>query len=387
MPQDALLLTEQELMLQHTVREFADQTLAPRAAELDEREEFPWENFRALANLGLLGLGIPEAYGGAGGGFRESSIAMEEMARACAATSVIYGAHLSLACQAIARFGDEAQKRRHLPPLVRGERVAAFALSEPGAGSDAASLATIAGRSGDDYMLSGSKLFITNGDVAGTYVVFATHDPALRARGISCFIMERGTPGFTATRQGGKLGMRASTTAELLFQDCPVPSEDRVGEEGGGFSIAMQVLEASRITIAAQSVGIGRACLEAAARYASQRQAFGQPIAGFQAIQWMIADTAVEVDAARLLTRRAALLKDAGKPHGTESAMAKLFASEAANRAANRALQVHGGYGYFRGSAVERYFRDARVTEIYEGTSEVQRLIISRAVLGRLGNV
>ncbi len=381
MPQDPLLLTESELLLQRTVRDFAGKTLAPRAAELDEREAFPWENFLGLATLGILGIGVPEAYGGSGGGFRESSIATEEIARACAATSVIYGAHLSLATQAILRFGDEAQHQRYLPLLVRGDQVGAFALSEANAGSDAASLATSAARTGRGYLLNGSKLFITNGDVAGLYVVFATHDPALRSKGIDCFLVQRDRPGFTANRQQGKLGMRASSTAELVFQDCPVPAEDRLGDEGVGFGIAMQILESSRITIAAQCVGIAQACLEAGARYAKGRHAFGQPIANFQAIQWMLADTAVEVDAARLLARRAAILKDLGQPHGTEAAMAKLFASEAANRAADRALQIHGGSGYFRGAPVERYYRDARVTEIYEGTSEVQRLIIARAVL------
>jgi butyryl-CoA dehydrogenase len=385
MPQDPFLYSESERLLQRTVRDFADDVLSPRAAGLDEREEFPWANFRGMADLGLLGLGVPEAYGGAGGGFQESSIAMEEIARACAATSVVYGAHLSLAIQTILRFGSEAQRQRHLPTLVRGQQVAAFALTEPNAGSDVASMSTLVTRRGDDYLLNGSKLFITNGDVASVFVVFATHDPSQRAKGVSCFLLEGGAPGFTATRQTGKLGMRASSTAELLFQDCPVPSENRIGQEGSGFSTAMQVLESSRITIAAQCVGISQACLEAAGRYAKSRHAFGGPIASFQAIQWMLADMAMETDAARLLTRRAAILKDAGLPHGTESAMAKLFASEAANRAADRALQIHGGSGYFRGSAVERYFRDARVTEIYEGTSEVQRLIISRAVLQGLG--
>ncbi|MBI4312943.1 MAG: acyl-CoA dehydrogenase family protein [Chloroflexi bacterium] len=386
MPQDPLLLTEQERILQRAVHDFADNVLAPRAGELDEREEFPWENFRGLADMGLLGIGVPEAYGGAGGGFRESSIATEEIARGCAATSVIYGAHLSLATQTIARFGSDALKARFLPALAQGRRVAAFALTEPEAGSDVASLATAVTRKGDDYVLNGSKLFITNGDVASVYVVFATHDRALRTKGIDCLVLEKGTPGLAANRQSGKLGMRASSTAEVVFQDAAVPVENRIGEEGTGFYAAMQILESSRITIAAQCAGIAQACLEAAARYAGRRHAFGQPIAGFQAIQWMLADTAVEVDAARLLTRRAAVLKDMGLPHGTESAMAKLFASEAANRAADRAVQVHGGYGYFRGAPVERYFRDARVTEIYEGTSEVQRLIISRAVLQALAS-
>ena len=384
MPQDPILYSESELILARTVREYADKVLAPRAAAIDKTEEFPWENVRGLADLGLLGIGIPEAYGGSAGGFRESSIVAEEIARACAATSVIYGAHLSLASQTIARFGTEEQKQRYLPPLTRGDQVASFCLTEPGAGSDVGSMSTTAITDGDDYIFNGSKTFITNADVASTYVVFATRDKSLRAKGIGCYIVEGNVPGLTVNRQNGKLGMRASSTAEMIFQDCAVPSTNRVGDDGAGFHIAMQVLESSRITIAAQCVGIGQACLEAAGRYANQRQTFGQPIANYQAIQWMIADMAVEIDAARLLTRRASILKDAGEPHGTESAMAKLFASEAANRAAGKALQVHGGYGYFRGSPVERYFRDARVTEIYEGTSEIQRIIISRSVLQTL---
>ena len=381
---DDLLLSEEELILQRTVRDFADRELAPHAHELDEREEFPWDNFKGIADLGLFGLTIDTAYGGTGGGFKELCVVIEELARACAATAVAYAAHLSLASQTIYRFGTEGQKQQFLPPLARGEKVAAFALSEPGAGSDAAALATTATMGDGQYRLNGSKTFITNGDVADTLVVFATHDRSLRTRGIDCFVVEKGSSGFNANRQTGKMGMRASSTAELVFQDCPVPKENRLGDEGTGFYTAMQVLESSRIGIAAQCVGIGRACLEAAARYAHDRQAFGQPIAEFQAIQWMIADMATEIDAARLLTRRAAILKDQGAPHGTQSAMAKLFASEAANRAASKAVQIYGGAGYFKGSPVERYYRDAKVTEIYEGTSEVQRLVIARSVLQAL---
>ena len=376
-----LLLSEQELILQRTVRDFAERELAPRARQLDESEEFPWENVKGIAELGLFGLTIDPTHGGSGGGDRELCVVIEELARACAATSLIYLAHLSLAMQTIARFGTEAQKRRFLPPLARGEKMAAFALSEPGAGSDAAALSTTATRGGGQYMLNGTKLFITNGDVAETIVVFATHDRSLRSRGIDCFVVEKGSPGFSTNKQPGKMGMRASSIAELVFQDCPVPEENRLGDEGTGFNVAMQILDASRIGIAAQCVGISRACLEAATRYAQDRQAFGHRIADFQAIQWMIADMATEIDAARLLTRRAATLKDQGMPHGAESAMAKLFASEAANRAASKAVQIHGGYGYSKEYPVERYYRDAKVTEIYEGTSEVQRLVIARSVL------
>jgi butyryl-CoA dehydrogenase len=382
---DNFLFSEQELILQRTVRDFAERELAPRARELDESEEFPWANMKGMAKLGLFGITIDPAYGGTGGGFKEVAIVVEEIARACAATAVIYASHVSLAAQTIHRFGNEEQKQRFLPHLIRGDKVAAFALTEPGAGSDAAALVTTAIKGNGYYVLNGSKLFITNGDVADTIVVFTTRDRSLRTRGIDCFVVEKGTPGFMARRQTGKMGMRASSTAELVFQDCSVPEENRLGEEGTGFYSAMQILEASRIGIAAQCVGIGQACLEAAARYAQRRQAFGHPIADFQAIQWMLADMATEMDAARLLTRRAAILKDQGMPHGTESAMAKLFAAESANRAASKAVQVHGGYGYFKESPVERYYRDAKGTEIYEGTSEVQRLIIARSVIQALG--
>ena len=379
-----LFLSEQELILQNTVRDFAERELAPRARQIDEAEEFPWEILKGIAQMGLFGLTVDPAYGGTGGGFKELCIVIEEMARACAATSVIYAAHLSLAIQTIYRFGTEGQKQRFLPPLVKGEKIGAFALSEPGAGSDAAALSTTATREDGQYRLNGSKLFITNGDLADTLVVFATHDRSLRTRGIDCLVVEKGMPGLSANRQHGKMGMRASSTAELVFQDCMVPGENRLGDEGAGFYAAMQVLESSRIGIAAQCVGIGQACLEAATRYAQDRHAFGQPIADFQGIQWMIADMATELDAARLLTRRAAVLRDQGESHGAQSAMAKLFASEAANRAASKAVQIYGAYGYFKDSPVERYYRDAKVTEIYEGTSEVQRLVIARSVLQAL---
>jgi len=382
---DSLFLNEQELILQRAVRDFAERELAPRAHELDMIEEFPWENFKGIADLGLFGLTIDPEYGGTGGGYRELCVVVEEMAKACAATSIIYSAHLSLAAQTILRLGTEEQKQRFLPSLARGEKIAAFALSEPGAGSDAAALSTTATRDGSQYRLNGSKVFITNGNEAEIFVVFATHDHSLRGGGIDCFVVEKESQGFIATKQSGKMGMRASSTAELLFHDCRVPEENRLGQEGTGFSTAMQALESSRITIAAQCVGIGQACLEASTRYAQDRQAFGHPIASFQAIQWMIADIATDIDAARLLTRRAATLRDQGAPHGGESAMAKLFASEAANRAASKAVQIYGGYGYFNDSPVERYYRDAKGTEIYEGTSEVQRLVIARSILQAMG--
>ncbi|MBI2873390.1 MAG: acyl-CoA dehydrogenase family protein [Chloroflexi bacterium] len=375
------LLSEEERMLQRTVREFADRELVPRARELDEAERFPWENLKGLASLGLMGLTVDPRYGGSGGGYRELAIATEEVARGCAGTSVCFIAHLSLGTSTIARFGTEGQKERFLPPLARGEELCAWALTEPGNGSDAAALQCTATPRGGRYLLNGAKTFITNGDLANTVVVFATQDPSLRHRGVGVFVVEKGSPGFTANPQHGKMGMRASSTAELVFDDCPVPAENRLGAEGEGFRIAMQVLDSSRIIIAAQSVGIGQAAFEAAVRYSQQRVTFGKPLAEHQAIQFMIADMATQLDAARLLVRRAATLKDQDLPHGQESAMAKLFASEAAHFACDRALQVHGGYGYFKESPVERHYRDQRVVEIYEGSSEVQRIVIARGVL------
>ncbi len=376
-----LLLTEEERMLKATAREFADRELAPRARQVDETEQFPWENIRGIAALGLMGLTVDEAYGGAGGNYQQMAVVAEELARGCAATSVVHLAHLSLGTACIVAFGSEEQKGRYLPDLASGKRLAAFCLTEPGSGSAAADMETLATRANDGYRLNGTKTFITNGPEAGALLVFASTDRSQRAHGISAFIVQGDAQGLQVNPQKGKLGMRGSTTAELVFTDCPVPEEDRLGQEGDGFSIAMTVLDSSRISVAAQAVGIGQAALEAAVRYSQQRQTFGKKLADHQAIQFMLADMATRLSAARLLTRHAAQLKDAGLPHGQESAMAKLFASEAGHFACDRALQIHGGYGYFRDSPVERYFRDVRVTEIYEGSSEVQRIVIARKLL------
>ena len=376
-----MLLTEDELLIQSTVRQFADEQLAPRAAAYDESGEFPWDNFRGLAELGLFGLMIDEEYGGSGGTTRQLAIVNEEIARACAATSVIYIAHLSLCAHLIQSFGTEGQKRRFIPPLARGEKIGAFALTEPGGGSDAGALKTTATKSNGHYVLNGSKLFITNAAEADTFLVLASHDLSLRTRGIDAIVVDADTPGITINPQHGKMGMRASSTAEIVFEDCAVPQENRLGEEGEGFKQAMNALNGSRIAIASQCVGIAQAAYEAAVGYAKQREAFGQHLADFQAIQWMIADMATDVDAARLLVRRSATLKDAGEPFIKEASMAKLFASRVAMDSADKAVQIHGGAGYFAPTPAERYFRDAKVTEIYEGTSEVQRLIISRHIL------
>ena len=375
------LLSEEELLLKNTVRELADQELAPRAAGYDETGEFPWENVRQIGDLGLFGLTIDEDYGGSGGTSRQLAIVVEEIARGCAATSVIYVAHLSLCSQFINMFGTEGQKNQFLPPLASGQELGAFALTEPGSGSDSGAMRTTATRSNGQYLLSGSKLYITNGTEASTFVVLASHDLSLRTRGIDAFIVERDLPGFDVNPQHGKMGMRASTTSELVFDGCPVPAENRLGAEGDGFRETMQVLNASRIGIAAQAVGIAQAAYESAVSYAKQREAFGQPIVEFQGTQWKIADMATRIDAARLLVHRAASLLDAGRPFVTEASMAKLFASRVAVETADQAVQIHGGAGYFAPMPAERYFRDAKVTEIYEGSSEVQRLIIARNLL------
>jgi len=337
-----------------------------------------------MGALGLMGLTIPEAYGGAGATCAQLALAAEELARACAATSVIHLTHLSLGAETIVRFGTDEQRRRYLPRLASGEHLAAFALTEPSSGSDAADIQTRAATDGNDYVLDGNKTFITNGPEADVTVVFAATDRAARSRGVSTFVVGKGAAGLTITPQHGKLGMRASTTAELAFDGCCVPAADRLGAEGDGFHIAMSILDSSRITVAAQALGIGQAAFEAAVQYAQQRETFGKPLAEQQAIQFMLADMATRLDAARLLTRRAAQLKDVDQPITKAAAMAKLYASEAAHFACDKALQIHGGYGYFNESPVERLYRDQRVTEIYEGTSEIQRIVIARSVLKEL---
>ena len=378
-----LLLTEEERMLQTAVREFADRELAPRAREVDAKEEFSWENWRGMASLGLTGIGIDPKYGGSGGGYRQMAIAEEEVTRGDAAASVTLVAHISLGTSTIYRYGDEQQKLKYVPPLAKGECLAAWALTEPGGGSDAAGLQTTATLRNGSYYLNGSKIFITNADVAEYVVVFATGDRSLGAQGISAFVVEKGTPGFEAHKQQGKMGMRGSSTTELVFRDSPVPQENRLGEDGRGFNYAMEILDSSRIVIAAQCVGIAQAALESSAKYAQQRQSFGRPIAQHQAIQFMLADMATEIYASRVATMHAATLKDNNLPYINEASMAKLLASEMAVRVTSNALQVYGGYGYFKDAPVERYFRDARVTTIYEGTSEVQRLIIARQLLAQ----
>ena len=375
-------LTEDQQIFQRMVRDFATNEIERVAAQVDEEEKFPAENVRKMAELGLMGVSIAEEYGGSGGDSMHLVIATEEIARACASTSTIFLASLSLACYPIYLFGTEEQKRRFVVPVAKGQKLACFALTEPGAGSDAAAIQTTATLRGDHYVLDGTKIFITNGAEADIAVVFATADKSLRHKGIVALMVEKGTPGFSVGKKERKLGVRGSSTAELVFQSCQVPVGNRLGEEGGGFRVAMGAIDASRINVAAQAVGIARAGLEASLAYAQDRQQFGRAISGFQAVQWMLADMATQVDAARLLAYRAAFLKNQGLPYLKEAAMAKLFAAETAMSVTTKAVQIHGGYGYIKDYPVERYFRDAKITEIYEGTSEMQRMTIAKQLIG-----
>jgi alkylation response protein AidB-like acyl-CoA dehydrogenase len=375
------LYSDEERLLSSTMREFADAELAPLAARWDENEEFPWESLDALKRMELMGLTIPSDQGGAGASYTELAIVEEEVARVCMTTSTTHITHLSLSAATIDRFGSPEQRSRFLPAMAAGEHLGAFALTEPSSGSDASDMQTTATLKDGRYLLNGSKTFITNGHQAGVMVVFTSHDRSKGARGTTAFIVEKGTKGLETQPMHGKMGIRGSGTASVSFEDCEAPVANRLGEEGDGFKIAMSIIDSSRISLAAQSVGLAQGAFEAAARYAQQRKTFGKPLKDHQAIQFMLADMATQIDAARLLTRRSAQLKDAGLAHNKESSMAKLFASEAAHFCVDRAVQIFGGYGYLKENPVERMYRDQRITEIYEGTSEVQRIVIARAVL------
>ena len=376
-----LVLSDEQALFQRTIRDFATREIEPHAARLDATGEFPAENIRKMAELGLTGMTLDPEYGGSGYGHLDLAIAAEEICRACAATGSVWLASLSLGTKTIHDFGNDEQKRRYVTPLAQGRQIAAFALTEPNSGSDAAALQLTATRQGDNYVLNGTKMFITNGGAAETTVVFATQDKQKRAHGISTFIVEKGTPGFSDSRRLEKMGIHASPTAELVFDNVVIPAANRIGEEGTGFKQAMAILVASRIGVASQGLGIGRAALELATKYAKERMTFGKPIADHQAIQFMLADMALEQEAARLLVYRAASLHDKGLPFTKEASMAKLHASEVAKRNSDRAVQIHGGYGYMKEFAVERLYRDARIVSLYEGTSEIQRLIIARNLL------
>jgi hypothetical protein len=374
-------LTETQRELRDAVRAYARARIAPVAAELDRTGRFPRDILSGLGELGALGVFVPETYGGAGFDHVAYALAVEEVSAACGATGACYSAHASLVCWPILALGTEAQRRRYLPKLASGEWLGSFALSEPGVGSDVAGLATTARRSGDGYVVNGSKNFITNGPHAGLAIVFATVDASRGNKGISALLVETSTPGWEVLRVEEKMGLHAAHTAQLAFTDLYVPRENLLGGEGDGFKIAMKTLDGGRIGIAAQAVGIARAAFEAATAYAQERRAFGRSVADFQGTQWKLADMATAIEAARLLTLRAATLKDQGRPYTKEASMAKLFASEAAMTIATQAVQIHGGYGYTREFAVERHFRDAKATEIYEGSSEIQRLVIAGQLL------
>ncbi len=376
-----MILSEEEKMLQTTVRNFAEQELSPNALEADTTEEFWHESFKKMASLGLTGITIDPKFGGSGGGYRQSSIAIEEIARGDASSSVNLIAHLSLSTATINTFGNDEQKAKYLRNLALGNSIGAWALTEPGGGSDAANINTTAIKDGDNYLLNGSKTFITNADVADYIVVYATLNKSDNYKNITAFIVESTSPGITITSLKGKLGMRSSTASEIVFNNTPVPIGNRLGEEGSGFKNAMTILDSSRISIASQCVGIGQGALDAAVKYSQTRETFGKPIIQHQAIQFMIADMATAVHSARVTTMDAATLKDTGLDFSSEASIAKLLASEMCIDVTSKALQIHGGYGYFKEAHVERMFRDARVTTIYEGTSEIQRLVVARQTL------
>ena len=374
-------LTEEQRMVQQTVREFVAREVKPVASELDRKGIYPAELVKKLAEIGLLGMFVPVDFGGSGLDYLSYIVAMEEIAKAWASLAAIVTVNNSLACDPILRFGTDAQKRKYLPLLAVGEYLGCYALTEATAGSDAGSIQTRARSDGAEFVLNGSKIFVTNGKHARVAIVYAVTDPTRGKKGISAFLVEKDAPGFSVGKLEDKLGLRGSDTAELIFQDCRVPRANLVGRENEGFKIALSTLDGGRIGIAAQALGIAQGCLEEAVTHAKERRQFDRAIADFQAIQWMLADMATEIEAARLLTYRAAWLRQHNQKVTQAAAMAKLFASETANRAAYKALQIFGGYGYIKDFPVERFFRDARVTTLYEGTSEIQRLIIARELL------
>ena len=376
-------LTEEQKMIRAMVREFARTEILPTAAQRDRTKEFPSENLRKMGELGLLGMNVPAEYNGAGVDTVSYSVALQEVAYACASTAVIMSVHNSVACGPIYLFGSDYLKENYLKPLAAGKMIGSFAVTEPGAGSDPASQKSRAVKDGDSYVINGNKVLITTGKNSNVTVVTAYTSKEKKHRGISAFVVEKGTPGFSVGKEEEKMGLCASDTVELIFEDCRVPKENLLGKEGDGFVIAMASLDGGRIGIASQSVGLAQACLDAAVTYAKERIQFGKPIAQFQAIRWMIADMATEIEAARLLTFNAAAMRDRRENFSAAASMAKVFASEMANQVAYRALQIHGGYGYIKDFPVERYYRDARVLTLYEGTSEIQRTVISNHILGK----
>jgi butyryl-CoA dehydrogenase len=376
-----LELTDEQKMLRDSVRAFAQEELVPRAAELDERGEFPHAEVKRMAEMGLLGIAVPTEYGGAGMDHVAYAIAMEEVSAGCASCGVIMSVNNSLVLDPLKRFGNDAQKKKWLPPLARGEKLGCFALSEPGTGSDAAAQQTVVRRDGNEWVINGTKNFITNGAEADVTILFAMADRSKGVKGINAYIVPTDVKGYSVAKNEKKLGIKASSTSQITLEDVRLPLDALLAKEGDGFKVAMSTLDGGRIGIAAQALGIARQAYDEARAYAKERKTFGVPIADHQAIQFMLADMAVEIDAARLLIWRAAAMKDRGERFGAQAAMAKLFASEMSGRVTNKAIQVFGGYGYCKDFPAERHFRDARITEIYEGTSEIQRIVIARSVL------
>jgi butyryl-CoA dehydrogenase len=374
-------LTDEQQMVQAMARELADGEIAPIATEIDREERFPHETVKRLGELGLMGIAVPERWGGSGADTVSYVVALEEISRACASHGAVMSVNNSLYADPVLKFGTDAQRERFLTPYAAGHKLGCFALTEPEAGSDASNQRTIAVREGDDYVVTGRKQFITNGREASAALVFCQTDLTLGHRGITAFLVEKGTPGFTVGKTEDKLGLRASDTAELLFDHCRVPAAHRLGDEGDGFRIALTTIDGGRIGIAAQAVGIAAAAYTRSVAYARERKAFGVAIGQHQMVQWMLADMATAIDAARLLTLRAAALKDSGENYTKAAAMAKLFAAETAMKVTTDAIQVHGGYGYIKEYEVERHFRDAKITQLYEGTSQIQKLVIAREVL------
>lgn len=374
-------LTKEQQLVRQMVREFAIHEVAPIAAEIDETERFPMENVQKMARYGILGLPFSKEYNGAGGDTLSYILAVEELSKVCASTGVILSAHVSLCASLIESFGNSQQKEKYLKPLSSGEKIGAYGLTEPNAGTDAAGQQTTAVLKGDHYVLNGSKIFITNGGVADIFIIFAMTDRTKGTKGISAFIVEKSFPGFSIGKVENKLGIRASSTTELIMENCIVPKENLIGIEGKGFGIAMKALDGGRIGIAAQALGIAEGALEAATNYMKERKQFNKPLSAFQGLQWMVADMDCKIEAARYLVYKAAWLKDQKLPYSVEAARAKLMAAEAAMEVTTKAVQIFGGYGYTKEYPVERMMRDAKITEIYEGTSQVQKMVISSSIL------
>jgi butyryl-CoA dehydrogenase len=381
----AYQLNEEQRMIRAMVRDFAREELLPTAAERDRTGEFPGEALRKMGELGLMGMNVPPEYNGAGVDTISYSVALQEIAYACASTAVVMSVHNSVACGPIYVFGSDYLRETYLKPLAAGKKIGSFALTEPSAGSDPASQRSKAVRDGESYTINGTKTLITSGRNSDVTVVTAYTDMEKKHSGISAFVVEKGTPGFFVGKEEEKMGLRASDTTELIFEDCRVPAENLLGQEGDGFIVAMTSLDGGRIGIASQSVGLAQACLDAAISYAKERIQFNRPISQFQGIRWMIADMATRIEAARLLTFNAAAMRDRGEHFTAAASMAKVYASEMANKVAYQALQIHGGYGFIKEFPIERYYRDARVFTLYEGTSEIQRTVIANHVIGRKG--